>query len=518
MRLPAVSVCPGHSSPFAAVSDAFFARSPVVVWKASRGFGGKTMAMGALAFAEAVTLRASVTLLGGSGEQAARVLEYLTNFWKEPNAPTNVLASDPAKTRARLIWGNRVTALTASMASVSGPHPQRLRIDEVDLVDVKLMDQAMGQPMSKGGVAAQVVLSSAHYEADGTLTEVLKRAKDKGWLVHEWCWRECLAPHGWIQPEDVERTRTIVTKAMFDVQYDLQEPSPEGRAIDPASVEAMFRGPLVESSVGGGEFHYREFEPPVQGATYATGGDWARERDFVEMVTLRTDVSPMRLVAYQRHRKKATQYTLASWSRQTERYPGSAAHDSTSLGGKMMEDLIEVAPSVQVQGFTMVGRPRHKLFTDYIVAIEQRRIVSPRIDVLYRQHKFVKNDDLWGTGHPPDGFVAGAMANHAADQAPFGLVGEQSGQPAHRQAEQDDGQLRATLAALGPKARAEAATCGWCDRPVENPAMSYCCINCRVAHYARQEMADGAHTAACQARQAVGRNGGNGSNGKGAHA
>lgn len=518
--LPSTSVCPGHSNPFAAVADAFFARCPVVVWKASRGFGGKTMAMGALAFAEAVTLRASVTLLGGSGEQAARVLEYLNDFWKEPNAPTNVLATDPAGKKSSLIWGNKVTALMASMASVSGPHPQRLRIDEVDLVDITLMDQALGQPMSKNGVDAQVVLSSAHYEADGTLTEVLKRAKDKGWKVHEWCWRECVAPHGWIMPADIERTRTIVTKAMFDVQYDLQEPSPEGRAIDPEAVEWMFRGPLIESNVGGGEFHYQEFEPPVSGAEYATGGDWARTRDFVEIITNRIDASPIRLVAYQRFRKKATQYTLAAFSRQTERYPGNASHDSTSLGGQMMEDLIEVGPGTQLDGFTMTGGPRRKLFTDYIVAIEQRRIVSPRIDVLYRQHKFVKNADLWGAGHPPDGFVAGALANRAASQAPLGLAGEPSGRPVQDVRPQSQDGLRSMLTALGPAATD--ATCAWCDRAVENSQTSYCCTGCRQAHYDRQEVTADKHTAACRGRAlvAVGLiRGGNGSgNGNGAHA
>lgn len=423
LRFPSQSVCPGHSNPFAAICDAFFARSPVVVWKASRAFGGKTNAMGALAFAEAVTLRASVSLLGGSGEQATRVHEYLQDFWRLPSAPTGLLRSDPSGRRTTLVWGNKVNALMASMAAVSGPHPQRLRIDEVDLVDLKLLDQALGQPMDKDDVEKNVVLSSAHYEADGTLTEVLKRAKEKGWIIHEWCYRECLEPYGWLRTREVETTRQIVTKAMWDVQYDLQEPSPEGRAIDPAEVEKMFVGAPVFADVGGGEFPYREFEPPVVGASYGSGGDWARSRDYVEIATLRFDVTPIRLVAYQRFRKKATQYTLAAFQKQNTRYPGRAAHDATSLGGQMMVDLIDIDATTQVEGVTMVGNVRRELFTDLIVGIERGELRAPRIDVLYRQFKFCRNVDLWGEGHAPDGFVAMSMAYKATQAAELGLAG-----------------------------------------------------------------------------------------------
>jgi phage FluMu gp28-like protein len=219
---------------------------------------------------------------------------------------------------------------------------------------------------------------------------------------------------------------------MWNTQYDLQDPNPEGRAIYPEKVERMFVGASVLSEVGDGEFPYREFELPVEGATYATGGDWARTRDYVEITTLRTDVTPLRLVAYERFRKKATQYTLAQVEGRVARYPGTLTHDATSLGGQMMDDLIEVGEDTAVAGVEMVGRRRRDLFTDYILAIEHEEIVSPRIDVLYNQHKFVKNDDLWGAGHPPDGFVAGALAYRGSGAAgttrPLRLLGGASSQ------------------------------------------------------------------------------------------
>lgn len=411
IRLPCTSVCKGHSNPFAAFSDAFFAKTPVTLWIASRGFGGKTFNMGALAMAEALTLRADVTLLGGSGEQSERVHEYLKEFWELPNAPIAALASDASAKRSKLIWGNKVVALMASNKSVSGPHPQRLRVDEVDLVDMKLLDQALGQPMTKRGVEAHVLLSTARYFAEGTLSELVKRAAEKGWGIHEWCWREVVEPIGWLLKSEIARQRNVVTDAMWKVQYDLQEPSPEGRAIDVEKVERMFFGEPIPSETE--NFAYAEFEPPVEHASYATGADWARSRDFVEIVTLRDDVFPLRLVAYQRFRKRPTPYIIAAFEAQTTRYPGTSANDATG-GGTYLQDLIEQP----TEAFVMVGMRRKNLFVDYIVAIEHEEIVSPKIDVLYKQHKFCKNDDLWKpSGHPPDGFVAGSLAYHASSAA-----------------------------------------------------------------------------------------------------
>ena len=392
---------------------------------AARGFGGKTFMMAVLAFTEALTLRADVTLLGGSGEQSLRVHEYLRDFWKKPAAPISALATDPAARRSRYVWGNKVDALMASRASVSGPHPQKLRCDEIDLMDIGLLDQALGQPMAKNGIEAHVLLSSARYVSGGTMDTILARAADRNFGVFQWCWRECLEPHGWIPESEIVRQRNLVTSAMWAIQYDLQEPSPEGRAIDQEKVDRMFMGPEIASTTKDGEMPYAEYEPPVPGASYAHGGDWARTRDFVEIVTFRDDVTPMRLVAYQRFRRRPTPYIVARWEEQTTRYPGQGAHDSTSLGGKIMDDLINAEGSeTTYEGVEMTGRRRQNLFTDYILAIEHEEIVSPRIAVLYQQHKFVRNDDLkpGGSGHPPDGFVAGAMAYKASDRQPLRLA------------------------------------------------------------------------------------------------
>ena len=161
-------------------------RSRVAVWKASRGFGGKSTLLAVLALTEAVTLQADITILGGSAQQSERVLEAMTQMWHSPGAPSHLLAGPLAMRKTRFVWGNTITALPASQTAVRGPHPQRLRIDEADEMDVSVLDAAQGQPMDRAGVQAQTVISSTHQHPDGTMTAVLQRAAAQDWPVHQW--------------------------------------------------------------------------------------------------------------------------------------------------------------------------------------------------------------------------------------------------------------------------------------------------------------------------------------------
>lgn len=413
VRVPNVRVCPHHDTPWQAFSDIYFARHPMSVIKGSRGLAGKTFLSALLGNTVACTLKADVTILGGSGAQSNRLHKAMGKFWSAPNAPRHLLKGDLGVTKTKFVWGNEIEALTASQKSVRGPHPQMLLLDEIDEMDIGIFDSAMGQTMSARGIPARTAAFSTHQYDDGTMSEVLKRAAEKGWRVYEWCYKETLEPHGWLLASEVARKRAEMTKIMWDTEIELQEPSPEGRAIDTDKVERMFYGEKIESPVGDGQFPYREFEPPVEGAAYATGADWARTQDYVEIATLRVDVLPMRLVAYQRFRKRPTPLIINAFDQQKERYKSEAAHDATG-GGTYIADFLDEG----VKDVVMVGMRRKHLFMDYIVAIENEEIVAPRIEVLYKQHRNVKNLDLWtNKGHPPDGFVACSLAYDAAGSA-----------------------------------------------------------------------------------------------------
>ena len=313
VRIPAVACCPGHVAPAQAFCDAYFSRADVAVWKASRGFGGKSTLLALLALTEAITLQADVTVLGGSAQQSERVLEVMTLLWRAPKAPAHLLASPPAVRKTRFVWGNTITALAASQTAVRGPHPQRLRIDEADEMPLAVLDAAHGQPMDRAGVQAQTVISSTHQHPDGTMTAVLQRAAARDWPVYEWCYRDTLEPHGWLTQAQVDRKRAEVPEQTWLSEYDLQEPSAEGRAIDSEAVDWMFdpqRGTGGAAQLDQGW----EGEAPADAAEayYAHGADWGQAVDYTVIATLRCDVRPLPLVAAYRSRRRPWPVMIAS--------------------------------------------------------------------------------------------------------------------------------------------------------------------------------------------------------------
>lgn len=453
VEIPRAQVCEGHCSPFTAFADAFFAKTedgdpvPICVWHASRGLGGKSMMLAILALTEAAVLAAKVNLLGGSGEQSERVLKYMYGeeiahkMWDAPQAPRHLIEGGIEKGALKketvLTNGGYVRALMASSRSVRGPHPERLRLDEVDEMELSIFDSAMGQTMALRDIPAQTVCSSTWHNANGTMTEILKRAREKGWKIYRWCMHENHEDYGgWLPQAVIDQKKYETTSTMFDIEYELQEPSPESRAIDPAAVEAMFRKDI-------GEFEGKMDEKislhvKIPGGTFGHGADWAKRKDYTVIITFQVigddpvyhsvkgeDPPPLRvrLVEFVRTARKPWPVMVGMMEDRIKRYKkgslGShAAHDETGIGD-VIGDYIN--DDGEMLGIWLTGQLRYQVFNDYIQAIEHGYVESPFIRWMYDEHKFCSSDDLSGggrTNHPPDSIVAGAIAYYILKNRP----------------------------------------------------------------------------------------------------
>jgi len=419
VTIPNTKVCHNHIPPFRAFADAYFARHPVCVWKASRGFGGKTQLLSILGMSELVGLGAFVTILGGSGAQSQRVHETMTEAWQYGGAPKKMLTKDPTKFDTYLLNGAKARTLMASTASVRGPHPQRLRMDEIDEMDLNVLESAQGQPMRKknqDGVLLETntVMSSTHQYPEGTMTTMLKRAEEEGWPVYEWCYRESMNPvDGWLDPDEVERKRREIPTAMWEAEYDLQEPSFKGRAIQEQAVDFMFNPKFGVAS--GDEGKYIEVEAPRDDRDYITGVDWAKSKDFTVIWTFDATEEPWRTVAFERINRRPWPAMIARLNERLRQYGGKVAHDATGIGG-VVDDFIEIPRGVRpqdVHAITIGGRNKSDMVNDYISGIEQGKILAPRILWAYDEHRFATPDDLYGSsknGHLPDSIAAGMLA------------------------------------------------------------------------------------------------------------
>lgn len=423
VRIPRTSVCADHSTPFDAFAEAYFARSPLSIWKASRGMGGKSVTLAYLTLTEAVLLGADVNILGGSGAQSLNIHEAMRAGWDEPTAPRQLLAHQTTH-ETRLTNGAKVRALLASQRSVRGPHPQRLRLDEIDEMDLDIMDAAMGQPMPKGGIDSQVVMSSTHQWPDGTMSEMLKRAASEGHPVHEWCWKETSnKTDGWLSQAHIKRTRRMVTRRMWEVEYDLQEPSFASRAFDTDYVEKMFSGYGDPDDPGRATYKHHDSnsgeqytfeEPDVRRGEYVTGADWAKEHDWTVIATFRADCEPWRLVAYSRTRRKPYPFMVRLMNKRLEHYPGHGIHDATGLGN-VVNDYLDH----DVTPFIMSGRQRDDMLSEYVSAVENKQLLAPMVESAFTEHKYATLDDLYGRGkdtHLPDTVCAFALAWNKRDR------------------------------------------------------------------------------------------------------
>lgn len=565
VKIPRYNICPEHVPPFTAFANAYFARDPVAVWKASRGFGGKTNTLSCLVNTEAVCLAADSSILGGSAAQSLNVHASSTGMWHWHMAPRHLLRQEPTKYDTYLTNGAYIRSLMASQTSVRGPHPQRLRMDEIDEMEQSILDAALGQPMRKVKAGKEVetntVLSSTHQYPDKAMTAMLTRAKDEeDWRIYEWCiargslittkegdvpiqcvrphdlvltrrgwkavqhvtnmgikptirlvlnngtsldctsnhlistpagwvsadsaltvttiladvpivsaatganvsagtmspstlrvgsdtvvrlesaalqevwdigvedehefvangvvvhncWRESANPvDGWLKIDEIERQKKIIPKAMWDAEYDLQEPSFEGRAFDPEAIESCFDPrQQTDSPI----WWLPDYTINTRQAIYVTGIDWAKLQDWTVVLTFDAQHDPWHCIHIQIYHRIPWPAAVNRAERQYKKYGGPRggifAHDNTGLGNVIGDYLDEQCK--QRRKYLPVtmggGAARKDMFSEYISAIEGGKIAYPRQTQVYNEHKFCTLEDLYGKGHPPDSVVAGAIA------------------------------------------------------------------------------------------------------------
>ena len=424
IEIPRVQVCDNHVAPFSAFADSYFARYPVTVWKASRGLAGKTFTLAHLSLTEISVLGARVSFLGGSLDQSKLGHEYTKGAWDTNGAPADLLASDPTHRETTLNNGGHISVLAASTKSARGPHPERLRLDEADEMDQFVFESALGQPIGTPGIPSQTTISSTHHYPNKTFSYILEElAPEKGWPIYEWCYRESRAtnPGGWLADDEIVSTKGRIPQHMWDVEYELQEPNVEGRAVDFEAIEEAFDPAL--GVFEGAEGELIVIEEPIDGAIYYTGVDWAKEQDWTVIATFRIREDGVWLcVAWQRLGRRRWPVMVEAYEDRLSDYtPGvddvrrqlTTAHDSTGVGD-VIDDYLEFTKGGYTpDGIVMAGQRRAGLFSDYTAAIEDGAILYPRIRFAYDEHRYTTVADLYGSGranHPPDSFVAGAMA------------------------------------------------------------------------------------------------------------
>ena len=190
--VPDRKICPEHSTPMDYLWHSFSAdfreRRPAnadaVVW-ANRA-GGKTKLAAVATLLDCIFKPGcQVRILGGSGEQAGRLYDYLTAFVR--NAFERFLAGPVRKQRCSFTNGSAVEVLTQSPMSVRGQHIQKLRCDEVELFDENVFAAAKFTTRSTPELVAAMEVISTMHRPYGLMQKIVSAAPHLGTPVFKWC-------------------------------------------------------------------------------------------------------------------------------------------------------------------------------------------------------------------------------------------------------------------------------------------------------------------------------------------
>lgn len=130
-----------------------------------------------------------VATLGAIQTQAQRCYRYVRDFISR-NKEFQSRVTNSIMSRTDFDTRSSIEILTATVTGVNSPHPQKLFMDEVELLNWFVLQQALEMVKSKGkDIKGQVVLGSTQKFVGGVMERLIEDAKksssNKGY--YEWC-------------------------------------------------------------------------------------------------------------------------------------------------------------------------------------------------------------------------------------------------------------------------------------------------------------------------------------------
>ncbi len=185
---------PDHVPQFRPVADVLIGLiGDYVIWACRAG--SKTFLFGGLdSWVKSCSkARYETRILGGSLEQSLLSYEAMKIFRDETDPMNARISGDILQSKTTFLNKSKVSILAASIKSVRGPHPQSLKLDEVDEIETNVYNAALSQPLSKFGHKSVLGMFSTNHNIMGQMDKALAKAKESGTNIYKYCVWECLA-------------------------------------------------------------------------------------------------------------------------------------------------------------------------------------------------------------------------------------------------------------------------------------------------------------------------------------
>lgn len=192
LHVPNVAIVPGHSSPFDFIADHLFDQFSSALVLANRS-GGKTMDF-AILDALSVFLHEDIEVatVATIQPQAFRCYEYFKGYMNIPAFAWYVISMTMAQTLTKT--GCKMQVLTGRVSGVNSPHPHFVFIDEIDLMDWSILQQAFSMAQGKGDIPSKTVLTSTRKYKAGAMQRMINEHKKRSMTFYQWNIWEVVEP------------------------------------------------------------------------------------------------------------------------------------------------------------------------------------------------------------------------------------------------------------------------------------------------------------------------------------
>lgn len=201
--IPRDRVCRKHNTPFSYVSEMFFEIVRNAIAFANRT-GGKTTNTAILNHLDMMFKPGcEIASAGSTLDQAGKCYSYFSQFHNKNDYLKDQLLKEPTTSRAFYKNGSLLEIITGTVKGLSGPHPNKARVDEVELMDWEVLQQGLSMSVTSNShstgkeIMSQNSFSSTRQYESGTMQRLLDlAATDKrkvgGFKIYNWCIWEVL--------------------------------------------------------------------------------------------------------------------------------------------------------------------------------------------------------------------------------------------------------------------------------------------------------------------------------------
>jgi hypothetical protein len=195
-RLPKKVITKNHKTPFAFVSDLYFERTKNALGFANRS-GGKTLAVSILNFLDMFFKRTcEIASAGAVRDQADKCYRYFCDhlrrdwfkdwcrMYRKKTGKNFIIKNIQSETI--FSNGSMQEVITGTESGLRSPHPHKARIDEIDLMEWKVLQTGLSMARSTDKIRGQNVFTSTRQKQRGSMQRMLDESEAKGIEIYEW--------------------------------------------------------------------------------------------------------------------------------------------------------------------------------------------------------------------------------------------------------------------------------------------------------------------------------------------